>query len=112
MKEHGRSSIATDKPKIIAGGPNLHVSDSEAKTGVSNLKRSSKNLFSPDCLSLQISEEHTLIRDFPEQQIILNNLNRESQKSLKLLDFGGHLAKKPSHSKQKSREFINVDELI
>lgn len=44
--------------------------------------------------------------------IVKTNLDKESQKSLKLLDFGGHLAKKPPNPHKKSREFINVDELI
>lgn len=82
---------------------------------------------------MQISQAHTLIKSFPNQEIILHDPDRVTQQkcnrlgaehietSCKLLDFEVHLSKKTRKGLRcevattvsgPGREFINVDELI
>ena len=134
----GQGAQANSRPNKAAGRPNTaafsqrgsHTARSGSRAGAQGGKGNAL-LFSSDCLSLQVSQAHTLIKSFPNQEIILHDPDRVMQQkckklgaeqmetSCKLLDFDVHLSKRTRKGRRgetgtagAGREFINVDELI
>ena len=134
----GQRAQANSRPNKAAGRPNTaafcqrgsHTARTGSRAGAQGGKGNAL-LFSSDCLSLQVSQAHTLIKSFPNQEIILHDPDRVMQQkckklgaermetSCKLLDFDVHLSKRTRKGRRgetgtvgAGREFINVDELI